>query len=320
MFDGFVPFEMFKDVNVNYIFISLYPMCDINDTIYSVKFLLPIYVVRPTSEKYIITEKQFKYIKHLQKVLAGKIDISILVVGSELELSKDLTLKYFDETSYIEVPQRIDYFSSVTKADWTKLVEELTHKCLVAYIHAKTMNPDMILVMKSNHFIPYEWIEEVVAHDKMNTGVKNFYGMSLDNTFILTCMDDNEYIDKTKGIILGKIGDHPPRHGHQKNKNIGEACLIGIPRQIYLKDKNKPERTRYCQENRWQESLIALGHKFHNTQKRWIFNIKSYKDDRENHSGFHAWVQRGNNNIGPDWILASNITGVEEFVTFFNKA
>jgi hypothetical protein len=253
-------------------------------------------------------------------VLAGKIDLTILVVGSELELSKDLTLKYFDESSYIEVPQRIDYFSSVTRADWTKLVEELTHKCLVAYIHAKTMNPDMILIMKSNHFIPSEWIEEIVAHDKMNTGVKNFYGMSLENAMIMPCMDDNGHIDKTKGIILGKIGDNPPREGNYKYKNIGEACMIGIPRQIYLKDKNKPERTRYCQENRWQEALIALGHNFYRTTNRWIFNIKSFKDDHENHSGFHAWIQRGKGNVGPDWILASALPGVEEFVKFFNEA
>lgn len=290
------------------------------DKKYSVKFLMPIYVINESTEKYKITEKQFKYMKHIQEVLSERIDLTILVIGSENELSRNLTLKYFDESCYIEVPQSIDYFTTQNQVSLTK---ELSVKVLTGYIHAKSMNPDMIIFMKSNHFVPIKWVDEIVEHDKMNTGNKNFYGFSQDNAFILTCIDDNGNIDKTNGMILGNIGDTPYikyRHTWFVSKGYGEACCIGIPRQIYLKDKNKPERTIYIQENVWQEGLIALGHRFYETKKHWVFNIKSIKDDRENHSGFNLWVGRGKDTINNDWNLLFKEPGLEEVVNFLNSS
>jgi len=246
-----------------------------------------------------------------------------LVLGSELELSRNLTLKYFNESSYIEIPQKITYF---TTPSMKELIKELTYKALTGYIHAKTLNPDMILVFKSNHVLSISTIIDMVEHDKLNNGVKNFYGIAFaHNKFIMTCLDSDNNISNKIGFIFGNCIDMGAREitncfrSEYAKQQVGDACVIGIPREIYLKDKNIPEYSLYCHEITWQVELKKLGHTCYPIKNTWIFNIKSLKNDKMNHSGFHKWLQHGKKTFDKEWNDLIKREDYQEFIELFNN-
>jgi hypothetical protein len=278
--------------------------------LYSIIFLIPIYLCSKESEKYVITEKSFKYLKHLQTLLAKRVKIEFCILGSEKEFSRELTLKYFSEKSYIEYDQKeSNYFTS----NFTDLIYTVSAKVLYGYQQCKLLNPDLILVMKSNHFISLEWLEKVIDHDQNNIGKKQFYVISdVKNVFIMLGINNENNIDHTKGMIWNKIA-HSPQWGPQ------HAALMGIPREIYLKNNvDHNIRINYT-EPRWISELAKLGYNKCDFGDDWIFNIKSILNDKENHSGFLNWVKNGADTIQNKWNIISQTPSIANFVKLFNS-
>ena len=126
----------------------------------NIRFLIPIFLISRKSDKYVITEKSFKYYCYLKKLFIDEVSMNFTIIGSEKDLSKELTLKYFSEDSYIEFDQgNVNYFNRVNVIVLNTVVGT---KVSYGYNIAKTHNPDLIVIIKINHFISEEWLRYVI--------------------------------------------------------------------------------------------------------------------------------------------------------------
>ena len=141
-------------------------------------------------------------------------------MGSEESLSKDLTLKYFDNDSYIEYDQGgINYFNRI---NYETLNTVVGNKIKTGYNICKTYNPDFIIFVKSNHFIDPDWLKFVVDDNNQN----NYYGISLlSNVFFICSLTSENKIDHNDKYIWDNRNHHPIKHI--------DACLIAFPKKIY---------------------------------------------------------------------------------------
>jgi hypothetical protein len=168
--------------------------------------------------------------------------------------------------------------------------------------------------MKSNHFISLEWLEKVIEHDQNNIGKKEFYVMSdIKNVLMILAIDKDCNIDHTKGMITYNNAVLP------NNNNPEYTCLIGIPREIYLKNNVDHNIRIYYNEVRWIDALANLGYSRRDFGDDWIFNIKSILNDKENHSGFLYWLKHGKDTIQNEWNRVSQIPSIVNFVKLFNS-
>lgn len=250
-----------------------------------IRVMIPIYVINKESEKYIITEKSFKYWVNLKNLVKDELIMDFTIMGSEGALSKDLTLKYFNNTdSYIEFDQGgIDYFNRENSTATLNYV--VGKKAKVGYDICKTHDPDLIIIIKSNHFISYDWLKFVIDDNNNN----KFYGLSLTgNTFILSTLTSDNKIDHSNMYIWDLRKEQP-------QEQI-DACLLALPRNIYNKfDINPftPTETHMC------DQLKNIGYYPVLTNNFYIFNIKS-NDESTNVTSF-------------SFIKSINITPIETF-------
>jgi hypothetical protein len=236
----------------------------------TIRFVIPIYVLSKESEKYLITEKSFKYYIYLKKLFIEDVIMDFTIIGSEKELSKELTLKYFNEDSYLEFDQGgIDYLNRI---NYETLNTVVGNKLKYGFDKAKIYNPDLIIIIKSNHFISREWLNYVINDYNSNNNI--FYGMALQsNLFILTYLINvNIYMNivDTFNLYGFDLTDTPPV------QNI-DACLIAIPKKLY---SNYNMNTYNLTEISIKDELLELGGIINNQIENFhIFNIKSKNEN-----------------------------------------
>lgn len=234
----------------------------------NIKFCISIFVINKDSDKYMITEKSFKYLKYLKDLFKCKKNpsiISFLIVGSEKDLSKNLTLKYFEKNEYVEFDQcGINYFNRGKRGELNTVTGKKTK---YGYEICKKSNPDLIILMKNNHFISQEWINEVIYHLERNSNSKFFYGIGYNGNLNIVAQLKNNKIDLRNKIIVDRLNMEP--------KDKFDACLIGIPRILYKDHNMNPYRqTEYV----IQDELIKLKGIRYKIKGCIFFNIKSHND------------------------------------------
>ena len=232
-----------------------------------IRFLIPIYLLHENSDKYIITEKSFKYLLYLKNLFIKEATINFTILGSEQSLSRDLTLKYFANDDYIEYDQGgVDYLNRVSYETLNTIVGgKIAH----GYEICKTYHPDLIIFMKSNHFISQDWLKYVI--DDYNPDHNKIYGLSLNyNIFILTFLDDNNIIDIDNSKFIDNKND--------PDVSRIDACLIAIPLKINSKYTMNPinlteESIAHELKTQFDVEIDSL-----NNLHTHIFNIKSRND------------------------------------------
>jgi hypothetical protein len=233
-----------------------------------IRFLIPIFLIDIENDKYIITEKSFKYLKYLQLLFKEKVEISFLILGSENELSYNLTLKYFSEDEYMHYNQGgIHYLNRVS---YEILNDVVGGKISAGYEKCKEFNPDLIIFMKNNHFISKEWLDEIINNYNNDPFSNNYYGMNFNNLILVTTLNNNKIAcdeNNEKFAIIDK-----------RNSDIGSlftACLLGIPRSLYLKHTINPIG---CTEVAINFELMSIGGNPYYNLPTHILNIKSSDD------------------------------------------
>jgi hypothetical protein len=228
-----------------------------------IRFLIPIFLVSKESDKYIITEKSFKYYCYLKNLFIDEIIMDFTIIGSEKNFSKDLTLKYFSEDSYIEFDQgEVNYLNRIDLHTLNTIVGQ---KISYGYNNAKKYNPDLIIFIKSNHFISEEWLKYIINDFNKESNI--FYGMALENNkFIMTLLNKDYNIDTENNTFIIDNTDKQP------TRNI-DACLLAIPKNLYINHEMDPN---CLTEIQIRDQLIQLGGKINlQYENHHIFNIKS---------------------------------------------
>lgn len=230
-----------------------------------IRFVINIYLINKDSEKYFITEKSFKYLLYLKKIFSNKIIMDFIICGSELSLSKDLTLKYFRPDEYIEFDQgNINYLNRIDPGTLNTVVG---HKTKYGYNICRGYNPDLIILMKSNHFISKEWLEFIINDYDENSN--KVYGLSLNyNIFIMTTLNSDKKID-ISNIFYEDHKEIPPV------PKI-DAALIAIPRKQYLTLELNPIN---MSEVSIEHDLINNNAIIISPNNDHIFNIKAINEN-----------------------------------------
>jgi len=146
-----------------------------------IDIIIPIFT-NGSEIRYKLTEKIFKHFKRTQELLKlENIIMTFTILGSEKELSKDLTLKYFNESEYFEFDQSIYNCSNLVYDKNTPLHYLLTDKFREGFKQSFLKNPNISLLCGSNDYVCVDFFRQVSSfyirkpNDKEMYGIDNYY-------------------------------------------------------------------------------------------------------------------------------------------------
>ena len=139
-----------------------------------------IYLYGPDSNRYQLTDKMFAHYKRMQHLFRDYATFTFTMVGSENELSRSLTTKYFPVESYIEFDQ--DNMSAVEDPNYIvakPAVYEVIRRKVnfgMKTAYAKDRGADIIFWVGSNDYISLSFWRQVIAD--YNPAVMKWYGLT----------------------------------------------------------------------------------------------------------------------------------------------
>ena len=118
----------------------------------TIRVFIPIYTYNKDIHKYNLTEKIFKHYKKVEEKFKERAIFKYVILGSEMDISRDLTLKYFKEEEYFEFKQ------NPSEGIYSVLTEKINYgfRILIEKIS------DIYLVAGSNDYICYDFFEQVL--------------------------------------------------------------------------------------------------------------------------------------------------------------
>ena len=117
-----------------------------------INIFLAIYTYNNDIHRYTLTEKIFKHYKNIQDKFKDLAEFSFTILGSENEISKNLTLKYFKSEEYFEFDQNHKSF----KNDFYKM---LGTKINTGMKISEQSKADILLWAGSNDYICFDFFE-----------------------------------------------------------------------------------------------------------------------------------------------------------------
>jgi len=138
-----------------------------------INIFIPIYTYNKDIHRYNLTEKIFKHYKNIQNHFKEKAIFQFIILGSELDISRELTLKYFKEDEYYEFDQNDPKYNGDLKVMFNDKIKTGT----MLMISKKPF--DINLCAGSNDYICYEFFEQIINYynpDKPQIyGIDNYY-------------------------------------------------------------------------------------------------------------------------------------------------
>lgn len=130
-----------------------------------------------------LTELVFKHYTNIKNKLSNKANITFTLVGSEEEISKNLALKYIDETDYHEFDQKLynifDNETFKTNIHTNNMWLLLTDKFRYCFKKSFEKNPDISLLFGSNDIVSCDYFNQII--DFYNPDENQLYGISAFN-------------------------------------------------------------------------------------------------------------------------------------------
>jgi hypothetical protein len=178
-----VDFTILKD-NVNIINNNI----NFNVNKIKINIMIAIYLYNEISNRYFLTEHIFRHYKIIQKYFKKYADIEFTIVGSEQNLSKNLTLKYFDSNSYVEFNQDYPIYKN-------RFYHMLTDKIRFGMKCAYNKNPDILFWAGSNDYICFNFFKQIIEFYNPNQlqiyGIDNYFN---GNNAVYYCKYNNNQI------------------------------------------------------------------------------------------------------------------------------
>lgn len=186
-----------------------------------INILVPFYTYEADIHRYKLTEKIFKHYKNVEQYFKDIAIFSFTMVGSEKDVSKILTLKYFKESEYFEFDQTDPKFNN-------DLLIMLTEKFKYGMQLSAKTDADILLLAGSNDYISYDFFKQVIEYYNPEKpqlfGIDNYYnGNNAVYMVYYDGMIDNFQYDNSfwwDGLS--------PHYGREKYKYCGG--IIGINR------------------------------------------------------------------------------------------
>jgi hypothetical protein len=164
-----------------------------------INIFLAIYTYNKDIHRYTLTEKIFKHYKNIQEKFKDSAEFSFTILGSENDISKNLSIKYFKSEEYFEFDQNDNSF----KNDFYKMLGNKINTGMK--ISAKTES-DILLWSGSNDYICFDFFEQIINY--YNPEKPQIYGIDNytngNNSIFFTHFDGNRDIKNELCITCHK--------------------------------------------------------------------------------------------------------------------
>jgi hypothetical protein len=193
-------------------------------------------------------------------------------LGSEKDLSKNLTLKYFSENEYFEFDQNKNEYGEYKIGYNNNFLKMLSDKINMGIKLASRDADDIIFWAGSNDYISSDFFEQVINYYNPNNrqiyGITNF--LNGNNINFYSCYDEiNNNINSN--VSFWWNGEHPKKR--KKYKYIG--CIIGLNFKLYNENKDIFEIWNY-DEGYVEEYILNLPNiDFFSSENIFSWNIKT---------------------------------------------
>lgn len=221
-----------------------------------------------------LTEFIFKHYTNIKKKFENCANFKFTILGSEKDLSKNLTLKYFSENEYFEFDQNKPEYGKYKIGYNNNFLKMLSDKINMGIKLASQYNDDIIFWAGSNDFISSDFFEQVINYYNPNNrqiyGITNFLNGS--NTNFYSCYDEqNNDLNIDNDESFWWNGVHPLKR--KKYKYIG--CIIGVNYKLYNENKDIFEIWNY-DEGYVEEYILNLSNiDFFSSKNIFSWNIKT---------------------------------------------
>ena len=196
-----------------------------------INVFLAIYTYNNDIHRYTLTEKIFKHYKNIKEKFKHVALFTFTILGSENDISRNLSLQYFRPNAYVEFDQKNERFNG----DFYKMLGEKIN--LGINLSAKN-NPDILLWAGSNDYICFDFFKQIIEYYNPKTpqiyGIDNYNNGK--NGVFYTHYDGNRCVNKKicitchnqKSYWWDGVSDYS---GRKKYKYC--AGIIGINRKCY---------------------------------------------------------------------------------------
>lgn len=190
------------------------------------------------SVRYNLTEIIFKHYHNIKQIFAERANFRFTIVGSDGEISKKLTLKYFSEDEYFEFNQNHPKYGKYKLGYDKKFLRMLSNKINTGIRLASRHNDDIIFWAGSNDFISSNFFEQVIEYYDPNKkqlfGITNYENGNNVNLY-------SEYGGVSEDLIINDSKEHfwwNGTHPYERiiYKYIG--CIIGVNNTLYNNHKD----------------------------------------------------------------------------------
>ena len=226
-----------------------------------IDIIILIFFYGNKGERYYFQEKIFQHFKNLEKIFKNYIDFSYTIVGSENELSKDISLKYFKEDEYFEFHQ------DTTIKFWDMLFSKVNYSLNQSY----KKDVDIHLWVGSNDYICINYFKQII---EQYNNQHQMYGISNYNNGENLCYyikyDKYKFIDDDKYLHDG-VHNYCNR---QKYKFIGGT--VGITHKTLDLYPNILEKWHY-DEGKNETIILNNNNQLKINDINYIHIFKSYK-------------------------------------------
>ena len=130
-----------------------------------IDIIILIYFYQKRNQRYFFQEFIFNYFIKLKKIFSNYIDFSFTIVGSEEELSKNISNKYFKKNEYFEFAQNYNL----------NIYDMLSEKVNFGFRKSYLKNTDLLLWFGSNDYVSAHYFTNILQ--KYNNGYQQ-YGMT----------------------------------------------------------------------------------------------------------------------------------------------
>lgn len=225
-------------------------------------------------ERLKLTELIFKHYINIKIKFKNIANFKFTIVGSEKELSKNLTLKYFSENEYFEFDQNKPEYGKYKIGYNANFLKMLGDKINMGIKLASRDNDDIIFWAGSNDYISADFFEQVINYYNPNNrqiyGITNF--LNGNNTNFYSCYDEeNNNLNINNNESFWWNGIHP--FSRKKYKYIG--CIIGLNSKLYNENKDIFEIWNY-DEGFVEEYILNLSNiDFFISKNVFSWNIKT---------------------------------------------
>ena len=136
-----------------------------------IDILMAIYTYNNNTNRYSLTENLFKHYKNIQKYFSKYAIFTFTIIGSELDISKNLATKYFGEDCYFEFDQELPIYKS--EPNFYRMLHD---KINFGFNKSYEKKSDIIMWIGSNDYICFNFFKQIL--EEYNPNLPQVYNIS----------------------------------------------------------------------------------------------------------------------------------------------